>query len=50
MLVQAVMPGVVASNGLLGMIISLAVCIVTAVGIAVPFHRWQQRDARGVAA
>jgi uncharacterized YccA/Bax inhibitor family protein len=49
-LVGAVMPGVVADNGPLAMIISLAVCIVTAVGLAVPFHRWQQRENAGVPA
>ena len=36
MLVGAVLPGVVADNGPRGMIIRLAICIVTAVGIAVP--------------
>ncbi len=50
MLVGAVLPGVVADNGPLAMIISLAICIVTAVGIAVPFHRWQQRGAAGLPA
>ena len=50
MLVGAVLPGVVADNGPLGMIISLAICIVTAVGIAVPCHRWQQRGAAGLPA
>lgn len=50
MLVGALLPGVVAANGPLAMIISLAISIVTAVGIAVPFHRWQQRDVAGLPA